>query len=309
MGDNGSDLLTEETTSGGAALEPAVYCVMVNWNGAADTLGCVQSVLAQEYGRLVTVVVDNGSTDDSVARIRAAFPAAVVLETGKNLGFAAGSNVGILWALEQGADYLWLLNNDTVAPADTCSKLVAQAKREPGAGIVGSVLYYMHDPAKVQAWGGGDLTLWSGRSSHFVAPTKLGPKSYLTFASALIPCEVFYKVGVLYEGYFMYSDDADFALRVTAAGYGLTVAEDTAVLHKEGGSYKRWSPLMDRYRVTAALHFMRRHAQWPVLSMGIFVATKAVGRLLQGHWRNSVATLAAVGDYWKQRGVVYRERV
>jgi len=286
-----------------------VSCVVVNWNGVADTLACLASLMAQNYPSLRVIVVDNGSTDDSVARIRETFPAVVVVEAGKNLGFAGGCNAGIDRALADGTDFVWLLNNDTVAPPDTCGKLLAKATQEPMAGLIGSVLYYMDDPGKVQAWGGGNLTVWRGRSSHFLAPTELGPTSYLTFASVLIPREVLLRVGVLYEGFFMYWDDGDFALRVTAAGYGLAVAEDTAVLHKEGGSTEHRSPLMDRFNTAAGMHLLRRHAAVPWFSMAIFLGLRVARRVVRGEWKNVRAVLAAVGDYWRQRKIVYRETV
>ena len=300
---------TSDRTASVSTPAPLVYCVVVNWNGCADTLACLTKLRAQDYTALRVVVVDNGSSDDSVARIHAEFSDVTVIEAGSNLGFASGTNAGIRHALEDGAEYVWLLNNDTLAPADTCSKLVARAAQVPRVGIVGSVLYYMDDPARVQAWGGGNLTPWLGRSTHFYAPATLGPSSYLTFASVLIPREVLLKVGLLYEGYFMYWDDADLSLRVTSAGYHLTVAEDTAILHKEGGSAVRHSPVIDRYAVAAGLHFLRRHSPIPLFSMAVLLTTKLSSRLLRGQWSNAKAVLLAIGDYRVQRRKVYRETV
>lgn len=134
---------------------PGVWCVIVNWNGWADTLDCLASLRTQTYGNLTAVVVDNGSTNDSVERIRSAFPEVKVIETGKNLGFPTGCNVGIRAALEANAEFVWLLNNDTVCPPDTLDKLMRRATTHPEAGLVGSVLLYAHNPTLVQAWGGG----------------------------------------------------------------------------------------------------------------------------------------------------------
>ena len=281
----------------------------MNWNGWRDTLPCLASLMAQDYPALRVIVVDNGSSDDSVARIEAEFPQVNVVPTGRNLGFSSGCNVGTRQAVAAGADFVWLLNNDTIAPPDSCSKLVAAARHHPDAGLIGSVLYYMHDPASVQAWGGGNITVWLGYSKHFAAPAVLGPHSYLTFASVLIPREVLLKVGVLYEGFFMYWDDADFALRVTRAGYALAVAEDTAILHKEGGSAEPRSPVIDRFGLAAGLHFLRRHAAFPAISMVLFVSTRLAGRLLRREWKHVRALVLAIGDYRRQRGKVFVERL
>ncbi|MDQ2925175.1 MAG: glycosyltransferase, partial [Acidobacteriota bacterium] len=133
-----------------AGTAPPVTCVVLNWNGWRETIPCLHSLAAQDYPALRVLVVDNASTDDSVQRIRESFPALELLESPVNGGFASGCNLGTLVALERGAAFVWLLNNDTVAPPDTATKLVAAAS---GArtGMVGTVLYYAHDPAKVQA--------------------------------------------------------------------------------------------------------------------------------------------------------------
>jgi GT2 family glycosyltransferase len=107
-----------------------------------------------DYPDYKVIVVDNGSTDNSVAEIRKAHPQITLLETGRNLGFAGGNNVGIRYALEQGADYVWLLNNDTKADPHALTAMVEVAESDPRIGAVGSVLYYMDEPERVQAWGG-----------------------------------------------------------------------------------------------------------------------------------------------------------
>lgn len=301
--------MASRETSESVNTTPSVCCIIVNWNGWADTLACLQALDVQEYPALRVVVVENGSTNDSAARIRTAFPHVTLLETGKNLGFTSGCNVGMRYAATTGDDFIWLLNNDTIAPPDTCSKLVAKALATPNAGIIGSVLYYMHNPSQIQAWGGGNVMPWFGRSSHFVAPAPLGPRSYLTFASVLIPSDVMQRVGILYEGFFMYWDDADFALRVQSAGYTIAVAEDTAILHKEGGSSERRSPIIDRYYAAAGLHFIRRYSPVPLIGMPVFIAIKLASRIARGEWKNVKAVWQSIGDYRRQHHIPYTDQL
>ncbi len=265
--------------------------------------------MRQDFPSLRVLLVDNGSTDDSVDRIRSAFPQIAILETGRNLGFPSGANVGMRQAIQEGADFVWLLNNDTIAPPDTCSKLVARALAEPAAGLVGTALYLMNDPAVVQAWGGGNINLWLGYNTHFRAPAPLGPHTYFTFASALIPREVLLKIGILYEGFFMYWDDVDLALRVTRAGYTLVMAEDTAVLHKEGGSAEPRSPIIDRHAIASGLHFLRRHAPLPPLSIVLYLSSRLTMRVLRREWKHVRALFLAVADYRLQRRNVYRDTI
>jgi GT2 family glycosyltransferase len=288
---------------------PSVCCVLLNWNGWQDTVACLDSLATQVYPSLRILVVDNGSTNDSVTRIRIAHPNITLIESGENLGFARGCNIGLRNAATQGDDFVWLLNNDTVAPPDTCSKLVARALAEPRAGLIGSVLYFMDDPSQVQAWGGGNVNPWLGQSTHFVKPTPLGPHSYLTFASALIPREVLFRVGVIFEGSFMYWEDSDYSLRVTAAGYTLAIAEDTAILHKEGGSIGPRSPTIDRYSAAAGLHFLRRNSPMPPVSMTIFIAVRLLSRVARGAWKNAQAVLSGCRDYLAQRKIAYTDQL
>jgi GT2 family glycosyltransferase len=288
---------------------PTVAVVLINWNGWRDTLPCLDALAQQDFPALHILVVDNASTDDSVARIRAAHPHTTLLESGSNLGFGRGCNVGIRHALAHGADFVWLLNNDTLPPPDTCAKLVAKAHATPHAGLIGSVLRYLHDPTQIQAWGGGRINLWLGRSTHFTTPTPLGPHSYLTFASVLLPRGVIERVGILYEAIFMYWEDADLSLRIARAGYTLAVAEDTAILHKEGGSGTRRSPTIDRYATAAGLHCLRRNAPIPAISMALFAANKFLSRVLRGHIANANAVLQGITDYRRQHRNLHTDQL
>ncbi len=259
---------------------PSIFCIIVNWNGWRDTLACLQSLMAQDYPHLKVLVVDNASSDDSVSRIREAYPQVTLMESGANLGFSGGCNVGIRAALAMDADFVWLLNNDTVAPPDTLARLYAAAGDQK-IGIVGTVLRFMHDPSLVQAWGGGKVLRWMGYTIHFTSPSNFGEDTFLTFASVLIRRELFLDIGLLDEGYFMYFDDSDFCFRARRAGWKLAIATDTAVLHKEGASAdSKKSPRMDRISTASGLRFLRLHRSLPLLAMFLFLSSRFAERLL-----------------------------
>ena len=116
--------------------QPCVYIVVLNWNGWRDTLECMRSLDSMEYRNWHAVIVDNGSTDDSAKRLREAYPTVPVIENGKNLGFAAGNNVGIRIARKEGADYVFVLNNDVTVFPDTLSQLVGFAEKHPEAALM-----------------------------------------------------------------------------------------------------------------------------------------------------------------------------
>src|SRR6266702_5280110 len=142
--------------------QPNVVCILLNWNGWQDTVECLDALKECTYPSLTVIVVDNGSTNDSVARIRAAHPDVLLLESGKNLGFAGGNNIGIRYAMAQGAVYVWLLNNDTEPAPDALSALVAKALTDRRIGAVASICYYADKPSTVQAWAGTRFNLWIG---------------------------------------------------------------------------------------------------------------------------------------------------
>lgn len=116
---------------------PCVHVVVLNWNGWEDTVACVKSLEKSSYSNLETLIVDNASVDNSVEMLRKSFPHLVILTSDRNLGFAGGNNLGIRYALEHGADYVFVLNNDTLVTDDCIPKLVAFAEGHPDAALIG----------------------------------------------------------------------------------------------------------------------------------------------------------------------------
>jgi GT2 family glycosyltransferase len=282
---------------------PLVVCVVVNWNNWQDTTECLRSLQEQDYKNIQVIVVDNGSSDDSVTRLRTEFPLVLIVENGYNAGFPKACNVGARLGLAMGAEFVWLLNNDTVLPEHTtATRLVDKAIENPGAGIVGAVLYFMHDPSHIQAWGGGCINLWSGYTRHFIAPEKFGPNCYLTFASALIRRKLYEDLGGLNEDAFMYFEDADFGLRAQRMGWDLCVAEDTVIWHKEGGSFDdKRNPVLERIVTVAGLKFLQRHATIPLVAMTLFLASKIAKRMFLGEWASLKGVLLGGWDCFKEK--------
>ncbi len=119
---------------------PEIACIVINWNSWQDTAACLDSLRMQDYKNLRVIVVDNASSDDSVAELRARHPWATYAQNSRNFGFPKACNIGARHPVAASASFLWFLNNDTVVPADTATKLVAKAEATPRAGIIGAVL-------------------------------------------------------------------------------------------------------------------------------------------------------------------------
>ena len=145
---------------------PAVVIVLLNWNGWRDTHACLGSLAGLDYPNYEVVVVDNASTDGSEAELRKRHPKLTLLQSGANLGFAGGNNVGLRSALAHGAEYVWLLNNDTLVEPDALSELVGKMQREPDLGLCGSTLLYESQRGTVQALGGARYNRWLGTVQH-----------------------------------------------------------------------------------------------------------------------------------------------
>lgn len=255
-----------------------VCIIVLNWNGWRDTLACVASLQRLNYTDCTLLVVDNGSTDGSVAELRTAVPALEILETGSNLGFGGGCNAGIRLALARGAAYVWLVNSDATVHPNALSALVRVAEGNPHAGVVGSLVLEADDPSRVQLWGGGRVNLWLGRSKHCIAP---GPIDFVSGASMLLRCQALVQVGLFDDqSFFMYWEDTDLGFRLRKAGWRLAVSEDSKICHKQSASLGMGSPLLDEYATRSCIRFLRRHAPVPAISVLLTMLRMLAKRIL-----------------------------
>lgn len=233
-----------------------ISIILVNWNGKKDTLECLISLgkLKVESLKFKVIVVDNGSTDNSVEVIREKFPDVEVVETGKNLGFTGGNNVGIRKALEDGADFVWLLNNDTSVDENALVALL-EVYKDPRVGIAGSKIYFApgreyhkeryatRDLGRV-LWYAGGVIDWNNMYAAHRGVDEIDHGQYdekqetpfVTGCSMMIRKKVFDDIGLLDERFFAYLEDLDFCLRAKRAGYTLLYAPQSVVWHKNAGS-------------------------------------------------------------------------
>ena len=170
----------------------------------------------------------------------------VLVRTAFNLGFAGGNNIGITFALSQGnADYIWILNNDTIVEPETLSAMVERMKAVPGAGICGSTLLYHDDPQRIQSLGGARYLKWAGIGVQLGANERWPidvrtdsiekEMSYVSGASMLVSKRFLETVGLMEESYFLYFEEIDWAQRA-AGRLKFVYAPGSIVYHKEGGA-------------------------------------------------------------------------
>ena len=255
-----------QTQDGSApAGERKVLAVVVNWNGAEMTRACCASLAAQTHRLLHVRVVDNGSTSNTVEELRAACPAAEVVGTGRNLGFAGGVNAGLRAAGGFAAfDCVWLLNNDAVCDPDALARLLAAAEADPRLAAVGCALR--------EADGrGGERQVAAGKRMrppfYIPRPPRQGEApDYLCGACLLVRREALEDVGLLDESFFFFFEDADWSFRAVAQGWRIGVAEGVPVRHLGGGTIRRNSRSRSRCYRDGHVRFLRRQARHPLLA-------------------------------------------
>ncbi len=266
-----------------------VEVIVLNWNGWVDTLACLTTLQRLDYSNFGLIVVDNGSTDNSVTEIRAHYPDITLLQTGANLGFGGGCNLGMRHALACGVDYVWLINSDATVAPDALSALVAKAEACPEVGAVGSVLFDVACPDRAQLWGGGRVSLWRGRSHHQRSAATL---DFVSGASVLLRRTALEQVGLFdAQAFFMYWEDTDLGFRLRQAGWQLAVAKESKVWHKQSASLGPRSPLLDEYFTCSAVRFLRKYAPLPAVSTALLLGMLLGTRLLRGELARAGAVM------------------
>jgi len=284
--------------------------VVLNWNGLEDTralLASLEHCRAPAGWEVRNRVVDNGSSDGSVERLRAEFPAAEVQALGENRRFAGGNNAGLAAALAAGADAVMLLNNDTEADPALIERLVLALEQDPGAGAAAPLIYFA--PPSQRIWyAGGRCRVGLGHASHRGLRAldrgqyrSVEPTGYLTGCCLLATRVAWERVGALDEGYFLYAEDADWSLRARAAGFRLLFVPTARLWHKVSSTSGAMSPWKIYQRLRANLVLFARHARGParITWLPAFLvqqATLAVWLIARGHARAAAAVPRALVD-------------
>lgn len=211
--------------------------VLLNWNSAPDTIRCVKAIEAWQAIRPAIWVVDNGSQDDSVARLRQSCPHVRLLLSERNLGFAAGNNLAICRAMDAGATHFLLLNNDAAIGEADVIQLVTTLDTTPQAGVVGPLLRDPPPSSRLQSAGGRNVA-WHIVTHRLDLPENPEPFAvdYVPGTAILVSSDVFRAVGLLDERYFFSVEVADFCRRARRRGFVCLIDPGTTAYHDTGRS-------------------------------------------------------------------------
>jgi len=265
---------------GQASEKPKLAVVILNWNRCQDTIDCVCALERQTLQDFVTLIVDNGSRDGSAAVLEQRFPHIQIICNGANLGYAGGNNVGIRAALEMGADYVLLLNNDTAPGEDFLEKLLAGATVDKNIAAAGPKVIWAVDPPKL--WGAYVKVTYHKnivRVEGFTCPD-INAFSEPEDVDAVIGCGIMMSrialedIGLLDEEFFAYHEDVDWCCTAREKGYRIVYVPSAMLPHKgsrsAGGGPD--SPIMYLSARNSVL-FVKKHASLRQLLIFSFFVT------------------------------------
>lgn len=248
--------------------KPAVAIIILNYNGKRDSIDCLESLgrMSNRNFNFEIMLVDNGSVDKSVEIISNKYPMVSLIENHDNIGFSAGNNIGIKKALENGADLILLLNNDTIVHKDFLDELVVFAAANKKAGILGPALKFKKG-FEVFYDLGGKLNSVFGRTTHQTVSLISGelPRrvDYVSGACMLIKSEVTRKIGLLDEPYFFGFEDVEYCYLARKNGFEVYNVPSSVVEHKVSASLGHNSPLKIYYLLRSNLRFIARQILFP----------------------------------------------
>jgi GT2 family glycosyltransferase len=281
---------------------PLIYAITLNWNRKEDTLACLETLICQTVPDLHVLVVDNHSTDSSPDAIATRYPQVEQIINSENLGFAAGFNVGLQFALDAGADYIFIMNNDTILSPDCLEHLMRSTN--PEVGILAPIIYYASQPQCIWALGGSTHPLLLEKHDPWADKVDPGDLPEILDCDFVTGCAMFFPrktleiVGLFDEKFRMYYEDSDLCLRVRQAGLRIEAVSSAHMWHKVARSSGGSDAPAERYWMArSSIYYFQKHArglQIPAVAFWrIGSALRTSARLAGGRkW-------AALGAYWR----------
>ncbi len=243
--------------------EPLVYIILVNYNGYYDTLECVHSFDNNNYTNYKIVVVDNCSKDSAKLRNDAYLNnKCEIIFSSHNGGFSYANNLGITHALKNKADFIVLLNNDTVVPFDFIKELLKSYRINNEPSLISCRINYYTEPDKTN-FCGGYYNSKKGMALYYNPKTEDTGSRYITFATGcmfFIPKKTIEVVGLLDENYFMYGEDTDYCLRIVKKGLKIFFDGTITIYHKISSSSGNNSDFTQYYIMRNSLNNVKKYS-------------------------------------------------
>lgn len=287
---------------------PFVAIVVLNYNGAQLTIDCVESVLRTNYPNFKVIVVDNASTDNSVARLveKLTDPLVQIFVNSANEGWAGGCNRGMEIAYGIGAKYISVLNNDMIAERGWLAPLVRTLERDHRVGIVGCPIMDVGYPASF----GNRMSLFTGRSGfHFQPPNDVTDVDYVGGGIGLMRADLAKSIGGFDSRFFLLYEDTDLCFRIRKLGYRVCAVASPVLHHLGSRTVLNLRPIHILCQVRNRVWFVRRHGglrHWVVfniLAFGYYYPKLILGRLARSEFRLLMPVLKGIwAGYFRYPG-------
>lgn len=259
---------------------PLVYTIVLNYNNIYDTINTLKSVGSLTYNNNSLLLVENSTQKEVIGKIRSLYPSIKVIENERNLGYAGGNNAGMRMAIENGADYIFLLNNDVILEEDVLEKLIAVMEREPGCAACQPLIAYFYNRDEI--WSAGTESYF-GYPRLFQKGKKIlrsgvkKPPFGLVGCALLLRADALKKIGLFDESLFLMQEETDWCIRAMKMGFHLLVVCDAVVYHKVSESLGLFSKTYLYYAGRNWLIVGKKHYSW--LNYGYILFTELVTRI------------------------------
>ncbi|PJI09729.1 MULTISPECIES: glycosyltransferase family 2 protein [Clostridium] len=267
--------------------DPKIFIIILNYNSYDDTIECIKSLKDIDYSNYNIVIVDNLSTDDSYLKLKNKLKGYNIIEADSNLGYASGNNIGIRYALNNGAEYVCILNSDVVVEKDFLKKLVGKMSENSKIGIAGSCIcdYYKRDiiqgmGARINLYFAAARRNFKGENYNEIEKKDVFV-DYVEGACFLIKREVFEKIGLIPENYFLFFEETEFCTRTLKAGYKIVSVYSSRVYHKGSATINKFGGLSYAYLNRNRVIFVRRNSKWyQKIIFSVYIFIEAFGRMI-----------------------------
>ena len=249
-------------------MEPKVFILVLNWNGKDHVLGCLDSLKDLEYKNFEIAVVDNGSVDGSERATQELYPNVNVIQNRRNLGYAEGNNRGIQSALENGADYIFLVNNDTRIHQKCLTELVKAAEENSNVGILGPIAFD-YETGRQPLDSGFRINFdLPGRSLIFepISRESMSERANNVFKVDFVQGDAFFvrktvfkKIGLFDQRFFLLNEEADFCIRARNAGFDTAVVKSARFQRMNSPTVGKNTPLRSYYATRNTFLFVSKH--------------------------------------------------
>jgi GT2 family glycosyltransferase len=243
---------------------PLIITIILNTNRCEDTLACLASLRMSLYPQNKIIVLDNSSTDGSVEAIHNRFPEVQIISLEENLGYAGNNNVGVELAIKQDADWVFVLNEDTVLDSECISRLIEVGESDPKIGVVGPMVYHYDEPDIIQSAGGMLGPYWESihlaknekYDSQFIEPHSV---EWISGCAIMVKRDAINQVGMIDQRFFYYWEETEWCMRIGKAGWRIIHVPSAKIWHKGVQRNYHPKPSVTYYSTRNRLLMLAKH--------------------------------------------------